>query len=392
MGLTKAKNWIILYFQGMMMGVADLIPGVSGGTVAFILGLHPNLLKSLRTLRPSAIKRPKTVAWFLLTAVALGMVTMLALGSHAIYHLLNHNIYQGLLRALFMGLMIGSVYFCMKQVHVWNVKKIVSLTLGILVAFSISYFCTRYSTEPLYDVPIDIEAPAKVLNEANNYDTQNKLLKNVNWSNLRALYQEEFVDPDTWIFSHDNNRFLQVESCLETNPNRSFYLKIGACGALSIGAMILPGISGNQIMQIMGCYEIIIESIAMWTSGLLKGSVINASFWVLLSLGLGIIVGVATFSRVLIFFYKKYFSMTLAALVGFMIGSVPNLWPFWKVSYNISLLKDRYHLTLQRVNPEFPALTSYQTGLALTMVIIGIGAVIVMERKLAFKKLEFTEA
>lgn len=381
----------MLYFQGMIMGIADLIPGVSGGTIAFICGLHPKLLTGLKTLRLSSIKHPKKIAWLVLTSVALGMLTTLALGSHLIYHLLNHNIYQGLLRALFMGLIIGSVFYCIRQVPKWNFYQYTALTLGIFIAFSISYFCTRYSSEPLFDVPLVIEVPEKVLNEVSNYDYQKKLLKNVNWSNLRALYQDEFIDSDTWIFSHDFERFLQVESCLERNQNIAFYVKLGVCGALSIGAMILPGISGNQVMQMMGCYETIIQAITFWTGGLFKGSVFNNSFWILFSLGIGILVGIATFSRLLIYFYQKYFAITLSALIGFMIGSIPNLWPFWQVTYHISLLKDRYHLTLQRLRPEFPALTSYQTGLALTMLIMGVAIVILLERKLAFKKLEFKE-
>ncbi len=391
MNLSKIKAWFLLYCQGMMMGIADLIPGVSGGTVAFICGLHPKLLMGLKTLRLASVKNPKKIAWFVLTSVAFGIVTTIALGSHLVFHLLNHNIYQGLLRALFMGLIIGSVFYCIRQVPKWRFYQYALLIMGILVAFSISYFCTRYSSEPLFDVPLEIAAPEKVLNEASNYDYHKKLLKNVNWSNLKALYQDELIDSDTWIFSHDFDRFLQVESCLERNQNIAFYIKLGVCGALSIGAMILPGISGNQVMQMMGCYETIIQAIALWTEGIFRGSFINGSFWILFSLGIGILVGLATFSRLLIYFYQKYFSITLSALIGFMIGSIPNLWPFWKVTYHISLLKDRYYLTLQRLRPELPALTSYQTGLALAMMVLGVAIVIMLERKLAFKKLEFRE-
>lgn len=390
MSLQKIRRWTKLYFQGMVMGVADLIPGVSGGTIAFIFGLHPDLLKGLKTLRLSSVKHPKRVSWLLLTGIGFGMITSIALGSHAIYHLLNHNIYQSLLRALFMGLIIGSIFFCLKQVPRWSTPRAFAMILGIFVACSISFFCNRYTTEPLYDVPLEIQAPANVLNEASNYDHQNKLLKNVNWANLKSLYQDEFIDSDTWIFSHDYNRFLQVESCLETKTNRSFHLKMGLCGALSIGAMILPGISGNQIMQMMGCYEPIIEAITVWTGGVFKGSIINPSFWILASLAAGILLGTALFSRVLIYFYQKYFAITLCTLIGFMMGSLTNLWPFWKVTYHISLLKDRYHLALQRIAPEFPALTSYQTGLALAMVLLGIGLIIALERKLAFKNLNFS--
>lgn len=388
---SKVKKWILLYFQGTMMGVADLVPGVSGGTIAFILGLHPDLLKSLKTLRLSSVRHPKSVAWFLLTAIGLGILSSLIIGSHAIYFLLNHGIYQGLLRALFMGLIIGSIYFCIQQVSSWNIKRAALLLAGAMIAFTVSYISTKYSTEPQYDVPMEINAPDTVLHEAANYDYQKKLLKNVKWSNLKALYEDSFIDSDTWIFSHDYNRLLQVESCLENRPYSSFHLKLGLCGMLSIGAMILPGISGNQVMQLMGCYETIIEAIAFWTSGLKEGSFFNPSFWVLFSVGIGILVGIMLFSRVLIFFYQKYFLATLSLLIGFMIGSLPNLWPFWKVTYHIKLLKDRYHLSLQRLNPELPSLTSFETGLALTMLLLGVGIIIAFERKLAFKKLQMSE-
>ena len=328
----KFKRWVVLFFQGMMMGVADLVPGVSGGTVAFILGLHPDLLKSLKTVRLKALKHPKTVAWFLLSAVCLGILSSLALGSHAIYFLLNHSVYQCLLRALFMGLIIGSIYFCVKQVTSWNAVRIFSMVLGVFVAFTVSYLSTRYSSEPRYDVPMVVEVPQAVLNEASNYDHHKKMLKNVRWSHLRALHHDHLIESGTWIFSHDNNRLLQVENCLQQSHSARFHLKLAVCGSLSIGAMILPGISGNQIMQLMGCYETIIEAIALWTSGLKQGSIFNPSFWVLFSVGCGILLGVMVTSRVLIYFYKKYFLTTLSMLIGFMVGSLPNLWPVWKVT------------------------------------------------------------
>ena len=339
----RFKKWLVLFFQGMMMGVADLVPGVSGGTIAFILGLHPDLLKSLKTVRLSAVKRPKSIAWFLLTAVSLGILSSLALGSHAIYFLLNHSVYQCLLRALFMGLIIGSIYFCLKQITSWNTVRIFSMVFGVFVAFTVSYLSTRYSSEPKFDIPMVVEVPQSVLNEASNYDHHKQVLKNVRWSHLKALYHDDLVESGDWIFSHASNDLLQVESCLEKDYTKRFHLKLSACGMLSIGAMILPGISGNQIMQMMGCYETIIEAIALWTSGLRHGSIFNPSFWVLCSVGIGILFGVMVTSRVLIYFYKKYFLGTLSMLTGFMIGSLSNLWPFWKVTYHLRILKDHYH-------------------------------------------------
>lgn len=389
--MKRFKQWTTLYLQGMMMGVADLIPGVSGGTIAFISGLHPKLLKSLRTLKISNLKTPKKIAWPVLSAIGLGMVTTIAIGAHLIYFLLNHSIYQSLLRALFMGLIMGSVFYCSRQVAKWDFKRSLALLLGVGVAFSMSYFCMRFSSEPLYDVPVEIQMPSGVINEISNYDQKNKILRDVKWSSLKSMYQDQLIDLDTLIFSHDSEKFLQLENCLKQHHNRTFYFKMGSCGALSIGAMILPGISGNQVMQIMGCYDTIIESITTWTKGLLKGSVFNSSFYVLFSLGIGILVGIAAFSRLLIFFYQKYFKTTLALLTGFMMGSLANLWPFWKVGYHLGFVQDHYHLSLQRLQPQFPSLTSYQTGLALAMVILGVATIVLLERKLAFKKLGFDE-
>ncbi len=390
--LKKAKEWIILCFQGMMIGIADLIPGVSGGTIAFVLGLYPELLLSLRTLHLKAFSQPKSVAWFFLSAIVLGMLSMIVLGSHVIYFMLNNNLGQCLLRSLFMGLVVGSIFFCLKQVSSWSFLRVLGIAAGMCFAFLVTYHSHQPKKEAQYDVPLEIEAPHAILEGVSNYDTQKKLLKNVKWAGLKALYDNEFIDPDAWIYSHDYNKLLQVESCIEEPDHTFYYINLFVCGALAISAMILPGISGTQVMQIMGHYETIIQSIAIWTSGVVHGSIFNESFWILFSLGLGILVGIFTVSRLLLMCYRKYFSATLATLIGFMIGSIPTLWPFWEVSYHIQVFSDRYQLVLDRVKPLVPSLTSYQTGLALLMFWLGLALVILLERRLVFKKLQLSQA
>jgi putative membrane protein len=49
-------NYIVTFFKGMAMGAADVVPGVSGGTIAFITGIYDTLLESIRRINPSLIK------------------------------------------------------------------------------------------------------------------------------------------------------------------------------------------------------------------------------------------------------------------------------------------------------------------------------------------------
>lgn len=360
------------------MGIADLVPGVSGGTIAFALGIHPELLKSLKTIRLQSLRHPSQVAWFLLSAIVLGVLTSLALGSHVIYYLLNHENYQGLLRALFLGLIIGSIFYCIRKVQGFNIKKALCLSVGIFFALSISFFNLEQGEIASYDVPLKIELPER--SDVNNYDNSKKQLKGVSVSDLRSLLKEGHIDASTWVYSPQFNKYVQVDSCLEFNYNQYFDFKLMASGALAICAMLLPGISGSQILQLFGSYEMIIEAIATWTKSLAYGSFVNPSFWVLLNAGVGILLGIAIFSRFFIFLYRKFYDATLSLLVGFMIGSLPSLWPFWSVSHKVHLGAAGAKLTLQRVKPIFPSLFDKQTGFVCLMVILGFSILLFLER------------
>ncbi len=385
------RRWLALYVQGIVMGIADLIPGVSGGTVAFITGIHPTLLKSLKTLNFAAIKAPNKVAWFVLSAITLGILSSITLGSHAIFYLLNQSLSSCLLRALFMGLVIGSFYFCFRKITSWNVPRILCLVFGCLVALAMSYFSHGVSKEPTYDVPLKMEVPASILEQSANYEPGQKRLKAIQWSHLQALYQDQHLDADTWVFSHQFNRPLQVESCIENDQNSWAHIQLIACGALSISAMILPGISGNQVMQIMGLYEPIIEAISTWTAGALHGSWINPSFWILVSVGIGILLGVGLLSRFLTYIYQTYFLATLSLMGGFMLGSLASLWPFWETAYNLYPYRGGYRLALQRISPVIPSITSYQTGLALMALLVGFTLIVMLEKNHFSPQLQLLE-
>ena len=116
---------------------------------------------------------------------------------------------------------------------------------------------------------------------------------------------------------------------LATPPEGKWYIVI--CGAIAISAMILPGISGSFILLLMGKYQYVLDAVNQ-----LKSRVnIAENLLTLLLFGAGIIIGLAAFVRFLSWLLKKYHDVTVALLIGFMLGSLRKVWP-WKVADNIA--------------------------------------------------------
>ncbi|MFK7933574.1 MAG: DUF368 domain-containing protein [Saprospiraceae bacterium] len=139
------KDKITLALKGMAMGIAEVIPGVSGGTIAFITGIYEQLLNSIKAVGPelfTALKKDGiSGAWaalngnFLLNLM-IGMVLGVVFGVLVVTELLES--YPVLLWAFFFGLIIASAIYIGKQVDRWNVLTISSLLIGLVVAYGIT--------------------------------------------------------------------------------------------------------------------------------------------------------------------------------------------------------------------------------------------------------------
>jgi putative membrane protein len=143
------KNWtatIGLVLKGMAMGMAEVIPGVSGGTIAFITGIYERLLETIKHILGPEVWRTLgreglAAAWskangtFLLTLLA-GMVFGIVVGVFGITHLLENYPIQ--LWAFFFGLIIASAIYIGRQVGVWKATEVVGLVVGTLVAYIIT--------------------------------------------------------------------------------------------------------------------------------------------------------------------------------------------------------------------------------------------------------------
>ena len=138
-------QYLILSVRGVAMGAADVVPGVSGGTIAFITGIYEELIESLNNINLGAakvlIKDGIKAFWkhingtFFLFLFG-GIIVSIALLANVVGHLLETQ--PVILWSFFFGLIIASVWLIGKSIKEWNAGVIVSLLIGTGVAFYIS--------------------------------------------------------------------------------------------------------------------------------------------------------------------------------------------------------------------------------------------------------------
>ncbi len=245
--------------KGAAMGMAEVVPGVSGGTIAFITGIYERLLNVIKAIGPDAINALRkdgikglwqAMDGTFLASLLGGMVVGIGIGVFLITHLLE--VYPLQVWSFFFGLILVSAWFVGKQISSWNGQIIFIATLGAAIAYYIT-----------------VAVPGS-------------------------------ENPALWFV------FL--------------------CGMIAVSALMLPGISGSFILLLMGMYTYIIPTVkeALKTFELDK-------LIILVVFGGGMLVGMVAFSRILSWTFKNYRDYTLAALTGFLIGSLNKIWPWQEV-------------------------------------------------------------
>ncbi len=151
------KTYIITFLKGMAMGIAEVIPGVSGGTIAFITGIYERLLNSIKSIKPSLIKTLKNDgikgAWeaidgTFLVALFGGMGVSIVLFVNIISHLMEHN--KEMLWGFFFGLIVASTIFIGRQIQRWNVTTVSILLIGLAIAYYITIAVPAQGNEALW--------------------------------------------------------------------------------------------------------------------------------------------------------------------------------------------------------------------------------------------------
>ena len=139
------KEYLVIGLKGMAMGAADVVPGVSGGTIAFISGIYEELLTSISNINFKLLKTLKTdgikVAWkqvngsFLLALFIGIFISIISLAKTIKWLLENEPI---LLWSFFFGLVLASIIYIGKQISKWNFIAFAILTIGVFVAYYIT--------------------------------------------------------------------------------------------------------------------------------------------------------------------------------------------------------------------------------------------------------------
>lgn len=227
-----------------------MVPGVSGGTIAFISGIYEELIESIRRVDLTALRLLgrlrfgefwRHVNGRFLLPVLLGIATaVFSLARLMTYLLTNHPV---AVWSFFFGLIVASALLVARQVGKWNWRSAAALLAGIAVAWWIT-----------------VASPAET--------------------------------PETWWF-------------------------IMLSGAIAICAMILPGISGAFILLLLGKYQFILQAVG------------ELNIPVLALFLAGAVAGIVSFSHLLSWLLRHWHDVTVATLMGFMIGSLNKVWP-WK--------------------------------------------------------------
>lgn len=295
------NQYIANFFKGLGVGSANVIPGVSGGTIALITGIFERLINALKSCNLTAIKlfftgKFKEFAkhidlWFLISVGSGVLVAILSIARLFEFLFAEYPIY---LWSFFFGMILVSIYYVGITIERFNWKVVLSFIIGTAFALFIAF-----------------GTPAK-----------------------------------------ENSNFI--------------YLLI--CGAVATCSMILPGLSGSFVLVLMGNYQLIMID-----------AVNDLNLNILLPVAVGGVVGLLAFSHLLSWIFKNYRDITIAVLTGFILGSMPIIWP-WKndvITYFGSEAKvTGYEYYLPELNTDF--------AIAFVIMLIG-AALIVLTEKMAKK-------
>jgi putative membrane protein len=140
-----AKDYLVLVLKGMGMGAADVVPGVSGGTIAFITGIYEELINSIKSINLNALKLIlsgkitnfwKAINGTFLLSVLLGIgISVFSLAKGLKYLLDNHPV---LVWSFFFGLIVASAVYVAGTIKKWNVITVAAGIAGIIIAYFIT--------------------------------------------------------------------------------------------------------------------------------------------------------------------------------------------------------------------------------------------------------------
>ncbi len=237
----SSMQYLLNVLRGALIGSAELVPGISGGTIALIVGIYERALENGNDLISGRFKK---VDWAFLATVAIGMFAAIFGLSTILSNFVENQV--SISSALFMGMVAISIF-----VPIAMMDKSARLTgksiITFLIAAAVIFIVTGFTSEPVDD-------PSLIV--------------------------------------------------------------VFFAAAIAVCALILPGVSGSLILLTMGLYQPII------------GALSDREMGTVAVFALGALCGLAAFVKLLNWLLHHHRNVTLAAMAGFMLGSLRALWPF----------------------------------------------------------------
>jgi len=151
--MRRIKDYFVLLLKGMGMGASDVVPGVSGGTIAFITGIYEELINSIKSVDLKSLRLLFSLKlkdfWkevngnFLLTVFLGIMISVFTLANFLEYLLINHPVY---IWSFFFGLVVASAIVILKDIQTWNFITGLSFIAGLGIAYWITTISPAQST------------------------------------------------------------------------------------------------------------------------------------------------------------------------------------------------------------------------------------------------------
>jgi uncharacterized membrane protein len=317
-----------LFLKGLSMGAANKVPGVSGGTVSFVLGFYEEMIYSLKKINYKALLllingRYKsfyyyTNATFLLLVFGGSMFSYFSISLVLDFLLERHELYVW---SSFFGMILGSIYYISKDFNDWNTKNIVSGFIGILLGVGISLMNPAKENDDLWFVFL-----------CGIIGVSGMTLPGLSGSFILILmgnYVLLLVDSVTVIYRIIIEMFTGDFSFMD-NAEQLRYIKI----------------------------------MATFTGGSAFGLVFT--------------------SHILGFVLKRWHQIVTAIIIGFITGSLGIVWPWKREIYKFEkgniLLDVNGDKVIENYSRYFPDFSTMETWVAILFVVLGVGIILLIDK------------
>ena len=326
--LETLSDKLYLFLKGLAMGAANKVPGVSGGTVAFVAGFYEQLIYSLQKINIKAFKllingRFKSFfryvnGSFIILLFAGSMFSYFSVSQVLDFLIRNYELYVW---SSFFGMIVGSIYYISKGFKDWRTQNLISIGIGIACGVAISFM-----------------NPAK---------------------------------------ENDNLWFV-------------FFCGIVGVSGMTLpglsGSFILI-LLGNYVLLLVDSVNVLYRTIGDVLSGdfdFIKDTVRMRYLKIIASFSIGSAFGLVVTSHIIAFVLKHYHQIVTALIIGFISGSLGIVWPWKKEVHKLNdigefLIDSKGNKVVENYKRFMPNMADSETWIAFFFIFIGIGIVLLID-------------